>query len=815
MQNREIKKVLVANRGEIAIRIFRACYDMGLHTVAIYSKEDKYSLFRTRADESYLLGENKSPLAPYLDIGPIIDLAKRKGVDAIHPGYGFLSENAELARACEANGLIFIGPPSDVLEKMGDKLNAKAIAQASSVPIIPGTDKPLSSVQQAIEMAETFGYPVILKAAAGGGGRGMRLVESASDIEKSFHLVKSEALKAFGSAAIFMEKYIVEPKHIEVQILADSYGNIVHLYERDCSVQRRYQKVVEFTPAFAVPEATRKRIYEDALKIARHVHYVNAGTIEFLVDKFGNHYFIEMNPRIQVEHTVTEMVTGIDIVQAQIAIAQGKALSDIGITSQDDIQARGYSIQCRVTTEDPLNNFAPDTGTITTYRSGGGFGVRLDASNAFTGAEILPYYDSLLVKITTLDRTFEGAVRKMQRAIGEIRIRGVKTNTAFLNNIMAHATFRAGLCHTRFIDESPELFQMQASQDRATKVLRYIGNIIVNDPEARNKKLFDAPTVPKLDTPIKPGVKQILDERGPDGLVKWILEQKKLLITDTTFRDAHQSLLATRVRTRDMLMIAPATAHILSDAFSLEMWGGATFDVAYRFLHESPWERLDEMRKRIPNIPFQMLFRGANAVGYTNYPDNVVKLFVREAAKGGIDIFRIFDSLNWLPNMELAIEETAAAGKVAEAAICYTGDILDTKRDKYTLDYYVNLAKELKKRGAHIITIKDMAGLCKPYAAKKLVKTLKEEVGLPVNFHTHDTSGNQIAALLMAAEAGVDIVDVALSSMAGITSQPSLNSLVAALEGQPRDTGFNHMELRKLSQYWTEIRPYYDRFRRI
>ncbi|MCL2045489.1 MAG: pyruvate carboxylase [Oscillospiraceae bacterium] len=811
-----INKVLIANRGEIAIRVIRACYDMNLRTVAIYSKEDKYALFRTKADESYLIGENKSPLGAYLDIHAIINLAKRKGVDAIHPGYGFLSENPEFAKACEDAGIIFIGPPSDIINKMGDKINAKRIATQCGVPVIQGTDHPLESAQQAKDYAEQLGYPVILKAAAGGGGRGMRLVTEAEEMEIAFEMVQSESEKAFGSTDVFMEQYMEEPKHIEVQILADDYGNVVHLYERDCSVQRRYQKVVEFAPSINIPEDTRQALLADAVKIAKAVGYVNAGTVEFLVDKRGRHFFIEMNTRIQVEHTVTEMVTGIDIVQAQLDIAQGKALSDpaIGIASQDDVRLFGYSIQSRVTTEDPSNNFAPDSGIISVYRSGGGFGVRLDAGNAFAGAEITPYYDSLLVKITTLDRTFEGAIRKMLRAIGEIRIRGVKTNIAFLNNVLTHETFVGGNCHTKFIDETPELFDLKDSRDRATKVLKYIGKTILANPDRDNKPAFDAPRAPKYeDNDVVPdGIKQILDRDGPEKLSKWILDQKKLLITDTTMRDAHQSLLATRMRTKDMINIAPATAHILKDAFSLEMWGGATFDTTYRFLNECPWTRVEELRKEIPNIPFQMLFRGANAVGYSSYPDNLIVEFVRECAAVGIDIFRIFDSLNWIPNMELAIEEVIKVGKVANAAVCYTGNILDPKRDKYSLEYYVNFCKELEKRGAHIITIKDMSGLLRPYAAQKLISTLKNEIGVPIHLHTHDTSGNQIATLMLACEAGVDIVETAISSMGSLTSQPCMNSLVAALESTERDPGFDLQQLQKLTDYWADVREFYTQF---
>ena len=814
MEKKKIKKVLVANRGEIAIRVLRACNDLGLSTVAIYSKEDIYSAHRIKADEAYLIGENLSPLGAYLAIDEIVALAKRKGVDAIHPGYGFLSENADFAKACEEAGIIFIGPPSDILGKMGDKPSAKEMALSCGVPTIPGSIDPLSGPEEALEKAKSYGFPIILKAASGGGGRGMRACWSEEEVVPAFELVQSEAKKAFGNDAIFIEKYLVEPKHIEVQILADEYGNTVHLYERDCSLQRRYQKVVEYTPAWSLPKEKREELCADAVKIAKAVGYVNAGTVEFLVDKSGTHYFIEMNPRIQVEHTVTEMVTGVDLVRAQILIADGEPLSTplIGINSQEDVSVNGYAIQCRVTTEDPANNFAPDTGVITAYRTGGGNGIRLDGGNAYTGVEISPYYDSLLVKITTYDKSFLGATRKALRTLAETRVRGVKTNMSFLGNILTNPTFLEGKCHTRFIDETPELFELKNSRDRATKMLKYIGNIVVNDPTA-GAKMYDTPRFPKVHGETPPaGLKQLLDEKGPEAVKKYVLEQKKLLICDTTMRDAHQSLLATRVRTRDMVKGAAAMAEIYADAFSLEMWGGATFDVAYRYLHEDPWERLDLLRREIPNIPFQMLFRGANAVGYSNYPDNVIRAFIREAAKSGIDVFRVFDSLNWLPGMEIALEEAAGANKIAEAAICYTGDILDPKRDKYTLQYYVNMAKELEKRGAHILAIKDMSGLLKPYAAKKLIKTLKEEVGLPIHLHTHDTSGNQVAAYLMAAEEGVDIVDCAVSSMSSITSQPSVNSIVTALQGTERDTGLDIERLEELSEYWEDVRRRYDVF---
>ena len=809
--SQDFKKVLVANRGEIAMRIFRACHDLGLQTIAIYSEEDTYSMFRTAADESYLIGENESPLAAYLDIPKIIELAKKHGADAIHPGYGFLSENGDFARACEENGIKFIGPSSRVLDMMGDKLSAKQMALACDVPTTPGTDKPLESREQAQKLAVEFGFPVILKAAAGGGGRGMRRCDSVEEVGTNYDLVKAEAKKAFGNDDIFMEKFLVEPKHIEIQVLGDEYGNVVHLYERDCSLQRRYQKVVEFTPAFSVPESVRASLYEDAVKIAKHVGYVNAGTLEFLVDREGHHYFIEMNPRIQVEHTVTEMVTGIDLVRSQILVAEGRPLSDpeIGISGQESIHLNGYAIQCRVTTEDPANNFAPDTGRITSYRSPGGFGIRLDGATAGAGAVISPYYDSLLVKVTAWDSTFPAVCRKAARAVREIHVRGVKTNIAFILNILTNATFLAGKCHTKFIDETPELFNLQEDQDRATKMLKYIANLSIKGGE---HKYYDTPRFPKVTGERKDGLKQLLDAKGPKAVADYVLNQKRLMICDTTCRDAHQSLLATRVRTRDIVKGMDATSEILADAFSLECWGGATFDVAYRFLHESPWERLDLIREKAPNVMLQMLLRGANAVGYTNYPDNVIREFIKEAARSGIDVFRVFDSLNWVPGMEVAMDEVLNQNKLCQATICYTGDIMDPKRDKYTLDYYVKKAKELEHMGAHMLCIKDMAGLLKPYAAKKIVSTLKEEIGIPIQLHTHDTSGNQVASYLMAAEAGVDVVDCAISSMAGMTSQPSLNAVVAALQGTERDTGLNLDRLQELTDYWEDVRKRYDSF---
>ena len=815
MSEKVFNKVLAANRGEIAVRIFRACYDLGIHTVAMYSKEDELSLFRTRADEAYLVGENKSPLGAYLDIPEIIDLAKRRGVDAIHPGYGFLSENADFARACEEAGITFIGPPSDVLGKMGDKLSAKQIAMECGVPVIPGCSEPLRDGQEALEKAISFGFPVILKAAAGGGGRGMRLCEMPEDVIPAFELVKNEARKAFGNDDIFIEKYLVQPKHIEVQILADQYGNVRHLGERDCSLQRRYQKVVEFAPAWSVPESIREQLHADAVKIAEAVGYVNAGTVEFLVDRDGNHYFIEMNPRIQVEHTVTEMVTSIDLVRAQILIAEGQPIShpEIGLGDQNNLKVNGYAIQCRVTTEDPANNFAPDNGKIEAYRSGGGFGVRLDGGNAGTGSIISPYYDSLLVKVTSWDCTFPAVCRKATRAINEEHVRGVKTNIPFVTNILTHPTFVAGKCHTKFIDETPELFEFTESRDRATRVLKYIANIQVNNPDAERHQ-YDTPRFPKAQREIskQDGLKLLLDTDGPEAVKDWVLGQKKLLITDTTMRDAHQSLLSTRLRTRDMLKGADGTADILADCFSLEMWGGATFDTAYRFLHESPWERLEMLREKIPNIPFQMLLRGSNLVGYASYPDNLVRAFIAESAREGIDVFRVFDSLNWLPNMETAMDEVLRQGKFLEGTVCYTGDILDPTRDRYTLEYYVNFAKELERRGVHMLAIKDMSGLLKPYAAKKLVSTLKQEIGIPIHLHTHNTTDNQIATYLMAAEAGVDVVDTAIGPLANLTSQPSMNAVVESLRGQERDTGFDPQRLQELADYWADVRLRYESF---
>lgn len=812
---KKFNKVLVANRGEIAIRIFRACAELQIRSVGIYSEEDKYALFRTKADESYLIGEGKGPVDAYLDIDGIIALAKKKKVDAIHPGYGFLSENAEFARKCEENGITFIGPDSSIMEKLGDKINSKIVAHEANVPTIPGVEKALKTVKEAKAVAEKIGYPVMVKASNGGGGRGMRIVRRVEDLEIEFENARSESRKAFGEDLIFIEKYIEDPKHIEVQVLGDKYGNIVHLYERDCSVQRRHQKIIEFAPAFSLDPDVRERICEDAVRIAKHVGYTNAGTLEFLVDKNGDYYFIEMNTRVQVEHTVTEEVTGIDIVQSQILIAEGCKLSDpeINIQSQDDVQVRGYSIQCRITTEDPKKGFMPDTGKIQVYRSGSGSGIRLDGGNGFTGAVISPYYDSLLVKTISYDRTFRGAINKMVRSIKEMRVRGVKTNVGFLVNVLLDPRFIAGECSTKFIDENPELFDIEESKDRGTKLLKFIGNVVVNENKCEERRVFDTLYEPRIREIAKvEGSRDKLLRLGKEAYIEEIKNEKKLLFTDTTMRDAHQSLIATRFRTFDLMNIAEATEHYQKDMFSLEMWGGATFDVAYRFLKESPWTRLHRLREAIPSINFQMLLRASNGVGYKNYPDNVIAEFIKESANSGIDVFRIFDSLNWTENMKQSMATAQETGKIVEAAMCYTGDVLDPDKTKYTIDYYVNMARELEAAGSDIIGIKDMAGLLKPYAAYELIRALKENVKAPIHLHTHDTSGNGVATLLMASQAGVDIVDAALESMAGITSQPSLNAIIEGLKFTDRDPHIDMFGYNELGKYYRDLRKIYYKF---
>jgi len=809
----KFKKVLVANRGEIAIRIIRACHELGIRTVAIYSEEDKRSLFRTKAHEAYLIGKNKGPVEAYLNIDEIIELALKKHVDAIHPGYGFLSENPEFARRCQEAGIEFIGPTAEMMEQLGDKIKSKIVAERAGVKVIPGVEEAIQSEEDALKIARECGYPVMIKAAAGGGGRGMRIVRNDEELLPSYRNAKSEAKKAFGNDDMFIEKYIEGPKHIEVQILGDKYGNIVHLYERDCSIQRRHQKVIEIAPSLVLTDEKRKEICEDAIKIAKEVGYRGAGTLEFLVDKNFNHYFIEMNPRVQVEHTITEMITGIDIVQSQILIAEGYALDSKEVDlKQEEINPRGYAIQCRITTEDPANNFSPDTGKIDVYRTSSGFGIRLDGGNGFSGSIISPYYDSLLVKTTAYSRTFNDAVRKAIRAIKESNITGVKTNVDFLINVLNNEEFKKGTCDTNFISDNPQLFDIKPKSDEEQRILRFLGEKIVNETKGV-KKEFDIPKIPKVSgVENLRGTKQILDEQGPEGIVKYIKNQNRLLLTDTTMRDAQQSLMATRVRSRDMISIAEATAFYGKDLFSLEMWGGATFDTSYRFLKESPWHRLQQLRKKIPNVMFQMLIRGANGVGYKNYPDNVIRRFVKEAADSGIDVFRIFDSLNWLKGIEVSLDEVLKNNKVAEVALCYTGDILDESRDKYSLEYYVKKAKEIEKMGAHILGIKDMSALLKPYAAKKLITALKNEISIPIHLHTHDTTGNGVATALMAADAGVDIIDTTFNSMSGLTSQPALNSIVAALEHTDRETGIDLSGIQKLDNYWMAVRPVYSDF---
>ena len=815
------RKLLVANRSEISIRVFRAATELGLRTVAIYAQEDRLSIHRFKADEAYLVGQGKGPVAAYLDIAGIVSLAKAKGVDMIHPGYGFLSENADFAQACIDQGITFVGPRPELLRLMGDKVAARALAEKVGVPTLPGTPDPVTDRAEAMKIAKTIGFPLIIKAAFGGGGRGMRVVEKAADLANLLDEAQGEAGRAFGNASVFLEKYIRRAKHIEVQILGDRHGHVLHLHERDCSVQRRHQKVVEIAPSVDLPIKVRQELCDAAVKIAAGIHYDNAGTVEFLLDQDSNEwFFIEMNPRIQVEHTVTEVITGIDLVRAQILVAQGHSLHgpELDLPQQADIPRTGFAVQARITTEDPENKFTPNYGRILTYRSAAGFGVRLDGGLGEAGSVITPFYDSLLVKVTASGRDFPMALQRLDRALKEFRIRGVKTNIPFLENVIANETFRSGNATTTLIDTTPELLTFKPRRDRATKLLAFLGDVIVNgNPQAKGHKLkgpteiiaplpFDQNKIPA------PGTRQLLLELGPTKFAEWVGKQKRLLITDTTMRDAHQSLLATRVRTFDMLAAADAIARRTPQLFSLEMWGGATFDTSMRFLHEDPWERLALLRQRIPNLCFQMLFRGSNAVGYSNYPDNVVSGFVKHAAGQGIDIFRIFDSLNYLPNLSVAMEAVQGTHAICEAAICYTGNILDPSRTKYSLKYYVKLAKELEKMGAHILAIKDMAGLCRPYAAHQLVKALKEEIGIPIHFHTHDTSGVNSASVLQAAAAGVDIVDLAIASMSGSTSQPNLNSIVAALQGTPRDTLLDLEALNEFSDYWEKVRLMYAPF---
>nr|CAH7745435.1 unnamed protein product [Callosobruchus chinensis] len=829
IEYKPIRSVLVANRGEIAVRVFRACNELGIKSVAIYSKEDRAHIHRLKADESYLVGEGLPPVQAYLNIPEIIKICKDNGIDAVHPGYGFLSERADFAQAVLDAGLRFIGPSPEVVHKMGDKVAAREAAIAAGVPIVPGTDGPITTKEEAKEFCIKHGLPVIFKAAYGGGGRGMRVVREMADVEENFQRASSEALSAFGNGAMFIEKFIERPRHIEVQLLGDKAGNVVHLYERDCSVQRRHQKVVEMAPAPHLPIKIRNQMTDLAVQLARHVGYENAGTVEFLCDEKGNFYFIEVNARLQVEHTVTEEITGIDLVQSQIRVAEGMTLPELGI-EQDKIKPLGFAIQCRVTTEDPAKNFQPDTGRIEVFRSGEGMGIRLDGASAFAGAIISPYYDSLLVKVISHSKDLQSACAKMNRALREFRVRGVKTNIPFLLNVLENQKFLNGSVDTYFIDENPQLFNFQPTKNRAQKLLNYLAQVLVNGPQTPlATPLKPADTKPHLpqvsleylaktpqeDPNAQPpkGFRQIYKEQGPEAFAKAVRNHKGLLLMDTTFRDAHQSLLATRVRTHDLLKISPFVTHTFSQLYSMENWGGATFDVALRFLHECPWERLEEMRKLIPNIPFQMLLRGANAVGYTNYPDNVVFKFCELAVQTGMDVFRVFDSLNYLPNLIVGMEAAGKAGGIVEAAISYSGDVSNPNKKKYDLNYYLKIADELVKAGTHVLAIKDMAGLLKPTAARMLIGALRDKYpDLPIHIHTHDTSGNGVASMLACAEAGADVVDVAVDSMSGLTSQPSMGAIVASLQGTPLDTGFKLPQISEYSAYWEQTRTLYAPF---
>nr|MDQ3332571.1 pyruvate carboxylase [Planctomycetota bacterium] len=817
---RPIKKLLVANRSEIAIRVFRTATELGLRTVAIYTHEDRYALHRFKADEAYEVGQAGEPLKAYLDVDGIIAIAKQYEVDAIHPGYGFLSENPKFAEACEKNDITFVGPSPKLLEQLGDKTAARSIAKQAGVPILEGSDS-VRTVAAASKAAEKLGYPVIVKAAHGGGGRGMRIVRTPAELANAFESAQQESQNAFGSLDLFVEKFIEQARHLEVQLLGDWHGNLVHLWERDCSVQRRHQKVVEIAPAPNLDANVRQGLCDAAVAIGKQVGYASAGTVEFLVDAdAGSFYFIEVNPRIQVEHTVTEEVTGYDVVRTQLLVAQGRPLDDpdIGLGNQNDIKTTGFALQCRVTTEDPANNFLPDYGRIAHYRSAGGMGIRLDGGSAFSGAVVNPFYDSLLVKVTARGRRFPDAVMKMTRTLQEFRVRGVKTNIPFLLKVLGHPAFLAGRCTTRFIDTTPELFLLPERKNRATKLLTFLGETIVNgNPLVKGQPVAtrrEPAPLPAYDAaqPRPEGTRDLFKKLGPEKFCEWTTKQKRLLITDTTFRDAHQSLLATRMRTYDMLRIAEAYSYLLPELFSLEMWGGATFDTSMRFLKEGPWQRLVELRERVPNILFQMLLRASNAVGYTNYPDNVVKAFVKEAADAGMDLFRVFDALNWVENMRVAIDAVLETGALCEAAICYTGDVTNPARSKYDLKYYVELAKDLERRGAHLLAIKDMAGLCKPEAARLLVKTLKQEIGIPIHFHTHDTAGIQASSILNAAEAKLDVADAAMAPFAGGTSQVNLNTLNEALRFGKRDTGLGTDPLDAIAEYWRSVREFYTPF---
>ncbi|XP_070785847.1 pyruvate carboxylase, mitochondrial-like [Enoplosus armatus] len=815
--HRPIKKVMVANRGEIAIRVFRACTELGIRTVAVYSEQDTGQMHRQKADEAYLIGKGLPPVAAYLHIPDIIKVAKDNNVDAIHPGYGFLSERSDFAQACADAGVMFIGPSPETVRKMGDKVEARSLAISAGVPVVPGTDSPISCLQEAQVFAQTYGFPIIFKAAYGGGGRGMRVVREYEELEENYQRAYSEALTAFGNGSLFVEKFIEKPRHIEVQILGDKYGNVIHLYERDCSIQRRHQKVVEIAPAFQLDPHLRDRLHADAVTLAKQVGYENAGTVEFLVDKHGKHYFIEVNSRLQVEHTVTEEITDVDLVHAQLHVCEGRSLPELSL-KQDKIRVNGCAIQCRVTTEDPSRGFQPDTGRIEVFRSGEGMGIRLDSASAFQGAVISPHYDSLLVKVIASGKDLQTASSKMSRALAEFRVRGVKTNIPFLQNVLSNHQFLHSTVDTQFIDENQELFNLKPTQNRAQKLLHYLGHVMVNGPTTpipvKAKPSSTDPVIPPVtmgDPPV--GFRDVLLRDGPEGFAKAVRAHQGLLLMDTTFRDAHQSLLATRVRTHDLKKISPFVSHNFSNLYSLENWGGATFDVAMRFLSECPWKRLQELRALIPNVPFQMLLRGANAVGYTNYPDNAVFKFCEVAKENGMDIFRVFDSLNYLPNMLLGMEAAGAAGGVVEAAISYTGDVSDPMRQKYSLDYYLKLADELVKAGTHILCIKDMAGLLKPEASKLLIGALRDRFPeVPIHVHTHDTAGAGVAAMLACAEAGADVVDVAVDSMAGMTSQPSMGAMVACAKGTKLDTGIALEKVFDYSEYWEVARGLYAPF---
>ncbi|MEM7471351.1 MAG: pyruvate carboxylase [Pseudomonadota bacterium] len=814
----DFNKILIANRGEIAIRVMRAANEMGKKTVAVFAEEDKLGLHRFKADEAYKIGEGLGPVQAYLSIDEIIRVAKMAGADAIHPGYGLLSENPEFVDACTENGIKFIGPKAETMRALGDKASARQVAIKAGVPVIPATDV-LGDVMAAIKKeAAEVGYPLMLKASWGGGGRGMRPIMSEDELEEKVLEGRREAEAAFGNGEGYLEKMILRARHVEVQILGDSHGAIYHLWERDCSVQRRNQKVVERAPAPYLSGTQREQICALGKKICEHVNYECAGTVEFLMDMdSGEFYFIEVNPRVQVEHTVTEEVTGIDIVRAQILIAEGKSLVEAtGTASQYDVKLDGHALQCRVTTEDPQNNFIPDYGRITAYRGATGMGIRLDGGTAYSGAVITRYYDSLLEKVTAWAPTPEAAIARMDRALREFRIRGVSTNIAFVENLLKHPTFLNYEYHTKFIDETPALFDFKARRDRGTKVLTYIADITVNGhPETEGRAMPIETRIPKAPEPVgEPayGTRNILEDHGPQAVADWMSEQKQLLITDTTMRDGHQSLLATRMRSIDMIRVAPTYASNMSALFSMECWGGATFDVAYRFLQECPWQRLRDLRKAMPNLMTQMLLRASNGVGYTNYPDNVVREFVRQAAETGVDVFRVFDSLNWVENMRVAMDAVNESGKVCEGSICYTGDLLNPERSKYDLKYYVEMGKELKASGAHVLGLKDMAGLLKPASATILIKALKEEVGLPIHFHTHDTAGTAVATILAASDAGVDAVDCAMDALSGNTSQATLGSVVEVLANTERDTGLDIKTVRQISDYWEAVRGQYAAF---